>query len=233
MKTVLICSGGLDSICLAYHLFHKKSLSAIVTFDYNQRHKKEIQFAKKQAKILNVPFQLFDISPLQEALQGSALTSGEDVPEGHYAQKNMKITEVPNRNAIFLSIAFAYAASHNANRVALAVHGGDHFIYPDCRPDFLESFDKMEYFSLEGKVKLYAPYAKLKKSEIVLDGAKYNVPFQDTWSCYKGNNLHCGRCGTCVERQEAFFLAKIKDPTIYEDSNYWKNMISTDKNKFI
>lgn len=230
MKTLLICSGGLDSVCLAYHLAHKNALHSIVTFDYNQRHKKEISFAQAQAQALNVPFQRFDLTLLSAALTGSALTQGYNVPDGHYAQETMKITEVPNRNAIFLTIAFAHATAIGANHVALAVHGGDHFIYPDCRADFLQKFEEMEQLSLEGKVKLYAPYVTNTKSEIVQDGARYNVPFANTWSCYKGGEFHCGRCGTCVERQEAFFEAGVKDPTRYADPNYWQKAVNQYKN---
>ncbi|WJW79952.1 7-cyano-7-deazaguanine synthase QueC [Bartonella sp. TP] len=225
MTSLLICSGGLDSVSLAYNLAYNKKLKAIISFDYNQRHKKELLFAKQCASDLSVDFEIFDLSNITKALDNSALTSAIDVPDGHYAEKTMKITEVPNRNAIFLCIAFAAAVKKQVKEVALAVHGGDHFIYPDCRPDFLQAFNEMEKYSLEGRVSLNAPYATITKADIVKDGAKYNTPFEKTWSCYKGREIHCGRCGTCVERREAFFLAKIEDPTIYEDNDFWQKTI--------
>lgn len=226
MTTLLICSGGLDSVCLAYNLAHKKELQAIISFDYNQKHKKELSFAKQCADDLAVEHELFDLTSLTHALNNSALTSGIEVPDGHYAEETMKITEVPNRNALFLSIGFAVAIKKQLSRVALAVHGGDHFIYPDCRPDFLQAFNEMEKFSLEGRVELSAPYQAGTKADIVKDGAKYNVPFEKTWSCYKGKEIHCGRCGTCVERREAFFVAKIVDPTSYADNDFWKETVA-------
>ena len=135
----------------------------------------------------------------------------------------MRSTVVPNRNAIMLTIAFGLAAAQQADAVAIAVHGGDHFIYPDCRPGFIDSFDTMQAHALEGyaKVELYAPYVMVSKANIVADGAKHETPFAETWSCYKGGARHCGRCGTCVERREAFHLAGVPGPTGYEDPDFW------------
>lgn len=230
MSVILVCSGGMDSITLAYKLAAEKQLKAIISFNYQQRHKKELLFAEECAKDLGVEFQLIDLTAISETILGSALTSNIPVPDGHYAEQSMKITEVPNRNAIFLTIAFAYAVTKNADAVAIAVHGGDHFIYPDCRPDFLKAFNEMEQYSLENRVKLLAPYADKDKAYIAADGAKYNVPFEKTWSCYKGEDIHCGRCGTCVERREAFNNANVKDPTQYKDSEFWQKAIE-DYNK--
>ena len=141
----------------------------------------------------------------------------------------MKLTVVPNRNAIMLAIAFGMAAAQQVDAVAAAVHGGDHFIYPDCRPDFIDAFQRMQNHALDGyaDVTLYTPYVHVPKSEIVVDGARYNTPFADTWSCYKGGDLHCGRCGTCVERREAFHLAAVPDPTIYADPDFWMTATAT------
>lgn len=225
MNTLLVCSGGLDSVTLAYKLATEHKLKSIISFNYNQKHSKELEFAEQCAQELNVDFKLIDITSLSTAFADTALTSSTNVPDGHYAQQTMKITEVPNRNAIFLSIAFAYAITIGACEVAIAVHGGDHFIYPDCRPEFLEAFNTMEYFSLEGKVRLVAPYAQKTKGDIAHEGSIYKVPFEKTWSCYKGQDTHCGRCGTCVERREAFATAKIADPTIYSDNDYWLEAI--------
>lgn len=225
-KTALICSGGLDSVCLAYHLAAHGKLALIISFDYGQRHKKELHFARQCARDLNVPFHLSDISAIGASLTGSALTDDSvDVPEGHYAEETMRLTIVPNRNVIFLAIAFGMAAAHGLDSVALAVHNGDHFIYPDCSREFLAAFDVMERLALEDTVRIIAPYANKTKADIVTDGAKHGTPFAKTWSCYKGEEKHCGRCGTCVERQEAFHLAGIKDPIGYKDPDYWQSCV--------
>jgi 7-cyano-7-deazaguanine synthase len=134
------------------------------------------------------------------------------------------VTVVPNRNAIMLAIAFGMAAARKADAVAVAVHGGDHFIYPDCRPGFIDSFQAMQNHALDGyaDVTLLAPFVTGSKADIVTEGARHGTPFAETWSCYKGGDKHCGRCGTCVERREAFFLAGIEDPTDYMDPDFWK-----------
>ena len=223
MKTLVICSGGLDSVTLAYKIAREHELIGIIAFDYGQKHKKEVDFAEKCAKALDVSFDLIDISNIGALLTGSALTDDIDVPEGHYAEETMKVTVVPNRNAIMLAIAYGVASSRRAEAVATAIHGGDHFIYPDCRPNFAQAFQTMQDHALEGlsQIKLYTPFIEKTKADIAAEGAALNIPVRDTWSCYKGGEKHCGRCGTCVERREAFHLAKIDDPTEYEDPDYW------------
>ncbi|MDQ0458064.1 7-cyano-7-deazaguanine synthase QueC [Rhizobium paknamense] len=223
MKTLVVCSGGLDSVSLAHKIAAEQQLIGLLSFDYGQRHKKEVEFAALAAKRLGVPHQVIDITAIGKSLTGSALTDDLDVPDGHYAEETMKITVVPNRNAIMLAIAFGVAAAKKADAVAVAVHGGDHFIYPDCRPGFIDAFQVMQNHALEGyaDVKLLAPFVTVPKSEIVRQGAKYHTPFAETWSCYKGGEKHCGRCGTCVERREAFHLAGVTDPTLYEDPDFW------------
>ena len=227
MKTIVICSGGADSITLAYKVAAERALGGLVSFDYGQRHKKELGFAKTCAERLGVPHHVIDISPIGKMLSGSALTDDVAVPDGHYAEETMKITVVPNRNVIMLSIGYGVAASMGASAVAAAVHGGDHFIYPDCRPEFVEAFAKMQNHALEGvaEIELYTPFLNITKADIVAEGAKLGVPFEETWSCYKGGDLHCGRCGTCVERREAFELADVEDPTEYEDREYWREAV--------
>lgn len=224
MKTLVICSGGLDSVSLAHMIADQKNLTRLVSFDYGQRHRKELDFAARCATRLNVPHHVIDMRTIGAALTGSALTDDIDVPDGHYAEETMKITVVPNRNAIMLTIAYGIAAANGDEAVATAVHGGDHFIYPDCRPAFTESFDTMQRAALDGyaDVRLSTPFVHRSKADIVTEGAKVNTPFADTWSCYKGGEHHCGRCGTCVERREAFDLAGIEDPTTYEDPDFWK-----------
>jgi 7-cyano-7-deazaguanine synthase len=223
MKTIVICSGGLDSVSLAHRIAREHELLALVSFDYGQRHKKELDYAAACAERLCVPHHIIDIRPIGVHLTGSALTDDIAVPDGHYAEETMRSTVVPNRNAIMLTIAFGLAAAQQADAVAIAVHGGDHFIYPDCRPGFIDSFNEMQRHALDGyaNVKLVAPYVDGSKADIVMDGSKHDTPFAQTWSCYKGGMRHCGRCGTCVERREAFHLAGISDPTDYEDPDFW------------
>ncbi|WP_027055668.1 7-cyano-7-deazaguanine synthase QueC [Mesorhizobium erdmanii] len=229
MNALVICSGGLDSVSLAHKVATEQKLIGLLSFDYGQRHKKELGFAAMCAKRLGVPHQIVDIRDVGRNLSGSALTDNVDVPDGHYAEDSMRITVVPNRNAIMLAIAFGVAAAQQADAVATAVHGGDHFIYPDCRPAFIDAFQTMQNHALAGyaDIRLYAPYVNMSKADIVSEGAKYATPFEATWSCYKGGARHCGRCGTCVERREAFDLAGITDPTDYEDADFWLHAIQT------
>lgn len=228
MKTLVVCSGGLDSVTLAYKVAEEHALAGLVSFDYGQRHKKELDYAAKIAQTLGTSHKIIDITAVGAVLSGSALTDDVAVPDGHYAEENMKITVVPNRNAIMLAIAYGMAASMGAEAVATAVHAGDHFIYPDCRPEFIESFARMQDCALEGvaDIQLYTPFLKMSKANIAAEGARLNVPFADTWSCYKGQERHCGKCGTCVERREAFHLAGVEDPTLYEDPDYWQEAIT-------
>ena len=223
MKTLVICSGGLDSVTLAYKVASERTLSALLSFDYGQRHKKELDFATKTAKTLGVLHHIIDISNVGQMLTGSALTDNIDVPDGHYTQDNMKLTIVPNRNAIMLSIAYGVATSMKLDSVATAVHAGDHFIYPDCRPEFIQTFDAMQKCALEGvtDIELYTPYIDKSKADIAKDAGLFNVPINDTWSCYKGGDIHCGTCGTCVERKEALHIAQVQDNTPYKDNDYW------------
>lgn len=224
MRTLVICSGGLDSVTLAYEVAQAGNLSGLLSFDYGQRHVKELGFAKLAGERLGVSHDIIDLTSLTHLLPGSALTDDVDVPDGHYAAESMKSTVVPNRNAIMLALAFGVASARGDGAVATAVHGGDHFIYADCRPGFIDAFAKMEVQALEGQgdVALLAPYVQIDKAGIIAKGAKIDVPFEETWSCYKGGEVQCGRCGTCVERAEAFALAGVDDPTVYADPDYWK-----------
>lgn len=224
MKTIVICSGGLDSVSLAYKVAQERELTRLLSFDYGQRHLKELDSAALCAARLGVPHQIIDMRGIGAALTGSALTDDIDVPDGHYEEDSMRITVVPNRNAIMLTVAFGVAAANGDAAVGTAVHGGDHFIYPDCRPAFTESFDAMQKAALDGyaEVSLYTPFVHRSKADIVTEGARFNTPFADTWSCYKGGEIHCGTCGTCVERREAFHLAGVDDPTPYADPDFWQ-----------
>ncbi len=213
---------------LAHITADEHRLTRLVSFDYGQRHRKELDFAEAAAKRLGVPFHLIDMRGIGAALSGSALTDDIDVPDGHYAEDTMRVTVVPNRNAIMLSIGFGIAAAQGDDAVATAVHGGDHFIYPDCRPGFTRAFDAMQQAALDGyaQVRLQTPFVERSKADIVRQGAQHGTPFAETWSCYKGGAVHCGRCGTCVERREAFHLAKVSDPTVYADPDYWTTALA-------
>ena len=223
MKTLVILSGGMDSTTLMYDELAKakengNSIEA-VSFNYGQRHSKELGFAEATCKKLGVSWTSIDLSHLKEILSGSALTSDSiDVPEGHYAADNMKATVVPNRNMIMLSIATGHAIVRGAHRVAYAAHFGDHAIYPDCRKEFADALGKAIALCDWSEMQLSRPYVEIDKTEIVRIGNKIGVPYEDTWSCYKGQELHCGNCGTCVERREAFALADVDDPTEYAPS---------------
>ncbi len=223
-KAIAIVSGGLDSVTLACLLHSTGHTLHLLSFDYGQRHKKELLFAERCARRLDAAFDVVDLSSVTRFLKGSALTDTIPVPDGHYAAANMAITVVPNRNAMMLSVAYAVAVAEQANIVAIGVHAGDHFIYPDCRPAFISAFDTMQRLAVEGfghpELRLEAPFMHLGKHDIVKLGVDLEVPYADTWSCYKGDEKHCGTCGTCVERKHAFRDTQVLDPTIYEDPTY-------------
>lgn len=221
-KAIAVVSGGLDSVTLAHLLASYGAQLHLLAFDYGQRHRKELGFARECAERLNAAFDLVDISGFSRLISGSALTSDEiEVPHGHYAAEAMALTVVPNRNAIFLALSFGVAVNEGAQLVAAGVHGGDHFIYPDCRPAFIAAFNTMQKTATEGfadpNLELWAPFLDTDKTGIVRIGHELGVPFERTWSCYQGGDKHCGKCGTCVERREAFALAGVDDPTEYEE----------------
>jgi 7-cyano-7-deazaguanine synthase len=225
MKAVAIVSGGLDSTVLAYHLRQIVTPEIhLCSFDYGQRHVKELESARRIADNLKAPHEVINLGSISRLISSSSLTGEAPVPEGHYAAANMASTVVPNRNAIMLSIAFGWAVNIKAEMVAIGVHAGDHPIYPDCRDEFVRSFDLMERLATDGyaspELKLYAPFVHKTKAQVVAHGAILGVPFEQTWSCYQGGMVHCGRCGTCVERKEAFRLAVIQDPTEYQDPSF-------------
>ena len=218
---VVTVSGGLDSVTLAHVLAAEDLALTLVSFDYGPRHVREIDFAAACAARLGADHHVVDLSSAGALLSGSALTDPTvDVPDGHYTDDSMKATVVPNRNAIFLSVATGLAVAVGAEIVAVAVHAGDHPIYPDCRPEFVHAFERVAQIGNEGfghpALRLEAPFLHLDKADIVTRGAALGVPFAETWSCYRGGERHCGRCGTCVERREAFEIAGVPDPTAYE-----------------
>jgi 7-cyano-7-deazaguanine synthase len=216
---ITLLSGGLDSTTLAYMLNADHKLHCLI-FDYGQRHRVEIGYALKSALHLGAKFDIIDMVSVGRLLGNNALTGTAEVPEGHYEDATMKSTVVPNRNMMMLSIAYAVAAAEQADVVAYAAHAGDHAIYPDCTMDFAAKCAKAQHEGLRGVAKLglnlFTPFITMSKHHIIKVGEKYRVPFGNTWSCYKGGDRHCGKCGTCVERREAFALAKVNDPTTYE-----------------
>lgn len=217
---VVIVSGGLDSTVLAYWLHARGTQVTLLSFDYGQRHRVELDFAAKTATALGARHELVDLSTLGAVLQGSALTDHElPVPDGHYTDTTMRATVVPNRNAIMLDIAVALAIPAGADAVAFGAHAGDHPIYPDCRETFTKSFEQTARLGNEGFIAkdfhVLAPFLTYLKTDIVRLGAALGVPFEHTWSCYRGAAQHCGTCGTCTERREAFRDAQVNDPTTY------------------
>jgi 7-cyano-7-deazaguanine synthase len=218
-RAVAIVGGGMDSVTLAYLLDSEEYELHILSVDYGQRHKKEISYARRCAEQLGATFDIANMSQVGRLLSGSALTDDVEVPHGHYAAENMAVTVVPNRNAIMLSIAYGLAVAEEAALVACAVHAGDHYVYPDCRPDFINAFDQMQKKAVEGfgmpNLCLYAPFIYKTKAEVVEIGGGLSVPYEESWSCYEGGEVHCGLCGTCNERNEAFELAGVRDPTEY------------------
>jgi 7-cyano-7-deazaguanine synthase len=227
MKVVVLLSGGLDSSTLLYH-FAKDSTVFAVSFDYGQRHKRELRAALDLTNQLGVLHHVFDLRDVgyQISLNTALVNPTIDVPEGRYDEESMKSTIVPNRNAIMLSIAYGVAVANEYDAVAFAAHSGDHAIYPDCRDVFADAFAlAMTLGNEPHKVELFRPFIGFTKAQIVMLGATLGVPYEHTWSCYKGGSRHCGRCGTCVERAEAFFISGVVDPTEYEDPTYWRTVV--------
>jgi len=216
-NTILIYSGGMDSTVLLYKLLEDDNTVRCLSIDYGQKHKKELQYAKNLCDQISVEHKIIDLTSVTELLSNSSLISPEQkIPQGHYEQESMKATVVPNRNMILLSLATAWAINSQASTVSYAAHSGDHTIYPDCRESFAKGMNEVMQLCDWHSVTLYRPFVDMTKADICKLGAQLKVPYEKTWSCYQGNELHCGRCGTCIERREAFHLAEVEDPTEYE-----------------
>jgi 7-cyano-7-deazaguanine synthase len=217
MKVVVLCSGGMDSVTALHWARAQHDVRAVLSFDYGAKHNhREIPFAAAHARILGLPHQVLPLSFIGEHFSSALLKSGREIPEGHYAAENMKQTVVPFRNGIMLAVAGGYAESVGAEGLVIAAHAGDHAIYPDCREDFMQAMGDALRIGTYAGVRLLRPFIALNKVRIAAEGARLGVDFAQTWSCYKGGERHCGRCGTCVERREAFQQAGLKDPTDYE-----------------
>ena len=213
--SVIIYSGGLDSTTLLYE--ERERVALAVTFDYGSNHAaREIACAKHHCALLGIEHLVIELGFMSRYFQSSLLSGAADIPDGNYDEENMKSTVVPFRNGIMLSIACGLAESRGLKRVLIANHGGDHAIYPDCRPMFVDAMNAaMQAGTYEG-VQLAAPYTNISKADIVRRGAQLGIDYGATYSCYRGGEHHCGTCGTCTERREAFREAGIPDPTAYE-----------------
>lgn len=216
-KFLALCSGGLDSCVMLYKLHSEGALGGALFVNYAQRHLKELEFAKANCQKLGIELDIADISAISKLFGKSALTDLQtEVPSGEYEYSNMALTVVPNRNMIFISIAAARAISLSCSGLAYAAHSGDHAIYPDCREEFAKAMEGALKLCHYDPLYLERPFVNMNKAEIVKLGADLGVDFSQTWSCYEGKSVHCGKCSTCRERKEAFASAQIADPTIYE-----------------
>lgn len=219
---VAVVSGGMDSTVLAHLATALYGRVDLISIDYGQRHRKELDFAAESAADLACRHDVVSL-PVGGLLGGSALTDDDvEVPHGHYAAENMAVTVVPNRNAMLISIAYGIAVARDADAVLVGVHAGDHHVYPDCRPAFIDAMDVALRIGNEGvgSVRLEAPFVHRSKTDIARLGTRLGVDWTRTWSCYEGGAVHCGRCGTCVERREALRDAGVDDPTEYADRDY-------------
>ncbi len=216
MKVVVLVSGGMDSVCALADAVTRHEVVAALSFDYGSKHNhREIPMARAQAERHGVPHRVISLDFMDGLFESNLLKSGGEVPEGHYEEANMKQTVVPFRNGIMLSIAAGYAESAGAGGLVIAAHAGDHAIYPDCREDFMRAMGEAIQQGTYADLELLRPFIDLCKEGIAARGAALGVDFSLTWSCYKGGEVHCGKCGTCVERKEAFSLAGLDDPTVY------------------
>jgi len=214
--TVIILSGGMDSVTLLYD--QQERIALAVSFDYGSKHNaREIPFARLHCERLGIRHITIPLDFMTTYFQSSLLKGGEEIPEGHYADENMRSTVVPFRNGIMLSIAVGIAESNGLKYVMMANHSGDHTIYPDCTPQFVDAFDEAAQAGTFVGIKLLSPFVNWTKGDIARRGKELGIDYAETWSCYKGGKKHCGKCGTCVERKEALAEAGIEDPTIYED----------------
>lgn len=216
MKAVIILSGGMDSTTLLYDVINLGYEVYVLSFDYNQKHKKELDCAKSICEKLNIPHKVVDLNVLNQLAPSSLTRDDWDVPEGHFEDESMKQTIVPNRNMVMLSLATSYAISIDATKIFYGAHAGDHEIYPDCRKEFIDKMKEVIRICDWKEVELSAHYWNINKGDIIKKGIGLNVPYENTWTCYKGKELACGKCGSCQERLEAFKKVGMEDPIKYE-----------------
>ena len=213
-NALLVLSGGMDSVTLLYD--RAEEIALAVSFDYGSNHNhKEIPFAKKHCEALGIPHVVIPLKFMAEHFESSLLSGADAIPEGHYADENMKSTVVPFRNGIMLSIAAGLAESKGLQKVMMANHFGDHDVYPDCRKEFVDNMSAAISAGTYANIFIDAPYTSISKADIARKGAALGIDYAQTWSCYKGLEKHCGKCGTCIERKEALAAAGITDNTEY------------------
>jgi 7-cyano-7-deazaguanine synthase len=216
MKTLVLLSGGMDSVTAFHWAARGHELVGAVSFDYGSKHNhKEIPMAAWHASQLVVKHYIIPLDFVNRLFASDLLQSGGTIPDGHYAEESMKSTVVPFRNGIMLAIACGLAESIGADSIVIASHSGDHAIYPDCREPFMQAMASAMKLGTYAGIELLRPFIDCDKAEIVRRGTALGLDYTHTWSCYKGQTLHCGTCGTCVERKEAFDLAGVRDPTVY------------------
>ena len=214
--TVVIYSGGMDSYTVLHRALREGLDVHALSFDYGQRHARELEVAERVCRELGVPHQVVDIRAIHGLIDGSALTdAGRELPEGDYGEENLTATVVPNRNMILLALAIAKAVNIGAGRVDYGAHGGDHVLYPDCRPEFVERMNAVAGIANFDPVMIHAPYLRASKAEILADGLAMGLDYGQTWTCYRGGRLACGRCGSCRERLAAFAANGATDPLGY------------------
>lgn len=217
-KVIVLLSGGMDSVTVLYHASKQYEVAGAITFNYGSKHNdKEIPFARLHCERLGIRHEVVEMTFMADLLESALLKGGEAIPDGHYEELVMKKTVVPFRNGIMLSIACGFAESIGAEAVVIAAHSGDHAIYPDCRSDFMQAMGAAMRLGTYAAIELIAPFVDVDKTEIARIGQQLGIDYGETWSCYKGGEVHCGTCGTCVERKEAMALAGIEDVTVYGD----------------
>ena len=218
MRAVIILSGGMDSATLLAKMLHEGNAIQTLTFNYGSKHNKaEIEYAKKLAHYYQVPNQVIGLPFINELFKSDLLKSGGEIPEGHYTDESQRCTVIPFRNGIMLSIAVGYAESIGFETVAIGNHFGDFSIYPDCRSTFIGWMNQAAKQGTYAGISICSPFLHIMKSHIVKIGDRLGVPYEKTYSCYKGDSISCGKCGTCVERKEAFKEAGVEDPTTYKE----------------
>lgn len=215
-NSLIALSGGVDSTTLLYE--YREDIACAVGFDYGSKHNaRELAAAKAICRELEIPYLIIPLAFIGEYFRSDLLLSGGEMQLGDYSEENMSSTVVPFRNGIMLSVLAGLAESRDLQQVLIANHFGDHAIYPDCRESFVKPMGEAITAGTSNGVKLVAPYTALTKAEIVARGTRLGVPYGKTYSCYQGGERHCGRCGTCRERHDAFVANGLEDPTLYEE----------------
>ncbi|MEL0613229.1 7-cyano-7-deazaguanine synthase QueC [Marinomonas arenicola] len=215
-KAVVVYSGGMDSFTVLNTSIKQGLDVYALSFNYGQKHSKELIVAAEVCKQLNIPHKVVDITAINSLMAGSSLTGDSEIPEGDYESESMKSTVVPNRNMVLLSMAIAYAVSLEAGKVYYGAHSGDHHIYPDCRPEFVDAMNAVSKIANYQSVEIVTPFLNNSKGEILKAGLAMDLDYGKTWTCYNGREKSCGKCGACNERLEAFAEQGKTDPLAYE-----------------